>query len=37
MPSEDQLKIILTQEEIELKIAEIGKAISADYAGKEWF
>jgi hypoxanthine phosphoribosyltransferase len=35
MPSEDQLKILLTQEEIELKIAEIGKAISADYAGKE--
>jgi len=35
MPSADQLKIILTQEEIEAKIAEMGKAISVDYAGKE--
>ena len=32
---EDQLKILLTQEEIEEKIAELGKIISRDYAGKE--
>ena len=30
-----QLKIILTREEIEEKIKELGKAISNDYAGKE--
>ncbi|MDW7739759.1 MAG: hypoxanthine phosphoribosyltransferase [Bacillota bacterium] len=33
--SDDQLKIILTQEEIEEKITELGKTISRDYAGKE--
>lgn len=32
---EDQLKILLTQEEIEEKIAELGKIISRDFAGKE--
>lgn len=32
---DDQLKILLTREEIEEKIAELGKKISADYAGKE--
>lgn len=32
---EDQLKILLTQEQIEEKIAELGKTISKDYAGKE--
>ncbi len=32
---DDQLKIIITQEEIEAKIIELGKAISRDYAGKE--
>ncbi len=32
---EDQLKILLTQEEIEEKVAELGKIISHDYAGKE--
>lgn len=31
----DQLKIILTQEQIEEKIAELGKTISQDYVGKE--
>lgn len=35
IPPVDQLKIILTQEEIEAKIAELGKTISRDYAGKE--
>ena len=35
MPPADQLKIILTQEEIEEKINELGKTISHDYAGKE--
>lgn len=33
--AEDQLKILLTQEQIEEKIAELGKTISQDYAGKE--
>ena len=33
--AEDQLKILLTQEQIEEKIVELGKAISKDYAGKE--
>lgn len=33
--SSDQLKIILTQEEIEAKIFELGKMISLDYAGQE--
>jgi len=32
---EDQLKILLTQEQIEEKITELGKTISRDYAGKE--
>jgi hypoxanthine phosphoribosyltransferase len=32
---DDQLKIILTQEQIEEKIAELGRTISKDYAGKE--
>ncbi len=32
---EDQLKILLTQEQIETKITELGKKISQDYAGKE--
>ncbi len=32
---EDQLKILLTQEQIETKITELGKIISKDYAGKE--
>ncbi len=31
----DQLKIILAQEEIEAKIAELGKKISKDYDGQE--
>jgi len=35
IPSVDQLKIIINQEEIEAKIAELGKTISNDYAGKE--
>ncbi len=33
--NEDQLKIVLTQEQIEEKIAEMGKIISEDYRGKE--
>jgi hypoxanthine phosphoribosyltransferase len=33
--TEGQLKIILTREKIEEKIAELGKTISRDYAGKE--
>jgi hypoxanthine phosphoribosyltransferase len=33
--SEDQLKIIITREEIEAKITELGKKISQDYAGQE--
>ncbi len=33
--AEDQLKILLTQEQIEEKIVELGKTISQDYAGKE--
>ncbi len=33
--SYDQLKILFTQEEIEEKIAALGKTISRDYAGKE--
>jgi hypoxanthine phosphoribosyltransferase len=33
--SADQLKIVLTREEIEAKIAELGKVISKDYAGKD--
>ncbi len=33
--SDDQLKIIITQEQIEEKIAELGRQISIDYAGKE--
>ncbi len=33
--AEDQLKILLTQEQIEEKIVELGKTISKDYAGKE--
>ncbi len=32
---EDQLKILLTQDQIEDKIAELGKKISSDYAGKD--
>jgi len=32
---EDQLKILYTQEQIEEKIGELGKRISADYAGLE--
>lgn len=32
---EDQLKILLTQEQIEEKVAELGKKISYDYAGKD--
>ncbi len=32
---EDQLKILLTQEQIEEKISELGKKISSDYAGKD--
>ncbi len=32
---EDQLKIFLTREQIEEKVAELGKKISEDYAGKE--
>ncbi len=31
----NQLKIIITQEQVEEKIAELGKRISNDYAGKE--
>lgn len=31
--NEDQLKIILTQEQIEAKISELGKTISRDYTG----
>ncbi len=33
--SDDQLKIIITQEQIEEKIAELGRHISIEYAGKE--
>ncbi|MDZ4131546.1 MAG: hypoxanthine phosphoribosyltransferase [Dethiobacteria bacterium] len=33
--SDDQLKIIITQEQIEEKVAELGRQISIDYAGKE--
>ncbi len=33
--SDNQLKIIITQEQVEEKIAELGKKISADYAGKD--
>jgi hypoxanthine phosphoribosyltransferase len=33
--SDDELKIIITQEQIEEKIAELGRQISIDYAGKE--
>jgi hypoxanthine phosphoribosyltransferase len=33
--SDDQLKIIITQEQIEEKVAELGRQISLDYAGKE--
>ncbi len=33
--SDDQLKIIITQEQIEEIIAELGRQISIDYAGKE--
>jgi hypoxanthine phosphoribosyltransferase len=33
--SDDQLKIIITQEQIEGKVAELGRQISIDYAGKE--
>lgn len=33
--SEDQLKIIITQEEIEAKTTELGRLISQDYQGKE--
>jgi hypoxanthine phosphoribosyltransferase len=33
--SDDQLKIIITQEQIEEKIAELGRQISIDYAGKD--
>jgi hypoxanthine phosphoribosyltransferase len=33
--SDDELKIIITQEQIEKKIAELGRQISIDYAGKE--
>lgn len=33
--SEDQLKILLTREQIEAKIEELGRAISADYRGRE--
>jgi hypoxanthine phosphoribosyltransferase len=33
--SEDQLKLLISQEEIELKITELGKKISQDYTGKE--
>jgi hypoxanthine phosphoribosyltransferase len=32
---DDQLKILLTQEQIEDKITELGKTISSDYAGKD--
>lgn len=33
--SDERLKIILTQEEIETKISELGRMISDDYAGQE--
>lgn len=33
--SDDELKIIITQEQIEEKIAELGRQISIDYAGKD--
>ncbi len=33
--SDNQLKIIITQEQVEEKIVELGKKISADYAGKD--
>ncbi len=32
---DDQLKIIITQEQIEAKVIELGKKISEDYAGKD--
>ena len=32
---DDQLKIIITQEEIEAKVIELGRQISEEYAGKE--
>jgi hypoxanthine phosphoribosyltransferase len=33
--SDDELKIIITQEQIEEKIAELGRQVSTEYAGKE--
>ena len=33
--NDDQLKVILTREEIDEKVAELGKKISDDYAGKD--
>lgn len=33
--ADEQLKVVLTQEQIEEKIAELGRKISGDYAGKE--